>query len=210
MNTNPTAIAPDMRISTLIKRSWQLLLDNWLVVIGAFTFHAVRNMVIALIVLFFVIDSPSSPFLMVGVLAILFTSSYLDGPSICLNIVRGKPIRVSFLPNFQRTLPWLMASLLFFLAVAIGSVFFLIPGLIIAVLFSMYGFGIVDGDNPIAALSKSLRIARRKFWQISAIVFGSFIICLLPIAHYGLSLAIDVAVTLALCIIYTSASGSSN
>lgn len=197
-------LTTDMSIGTLIKRSWQLMLDHWLIIFGGFTFHLVRNIIIALIVLFFVIDSPSSPFIMGGVLLVLFLSSYLDMPSICLNIVRGKAAKLSVIPSFRRTLAWLAASFLFIVALAAGSIFLLLPGFVIAILFSLYGFGIVDGDNPVAALAKSFRIAKGKFWQISIILIGSFIICALPLPEFGLSIALDVAVTFALCLIYTS------
>jgi len=205
-----TRTKSNMSAKALIKRSWQLLLDNWAIVIGAVFFHALRNTAIAIILLFFVIDLPAGPFILLGVIVALCMASYLDIPSICLNIARGKPAKLSIVPNLPRTIVWLTASVIFAIACAVGLVLLVIPGLIVAVLFSMYGFGIVDGDNPIKSLSKSYSIARSKFPQICLLFLSFFILSLIPNPlHLGFTVALDVALTFGLCLIYTSDYGGS-
>ncbi len=62
-----------------------------------------------------------------------------------LAVVDGRTPEVGMLFRSEGFVPYLVASILVGLAVGIGLIFCIIPGLILAFLFAFYGYGIVDG-----------------------------------------------------------------
>jgi hypothetical protein len=190
----------------LLKRSWQLLLDSFPALVVLVAVHGIRNVLIVGLVLFFFVESPASPTIALCAIVALFTMSYLEIPALCLSATRGEPIKLFVIPNVPRTISWLIASVLFGIAVSAGLVFFVIPGIIIAALLSTYGFGIVDGENPIAALYTSYRVVRAAFGQTCIVLVLSLVFGLLihDPAMAGLDIAVSCALTFALCIVYTN------
>lgn len=62
-----------------------------------------------------------------------------------LAVVDGRTPEVGMLFQSEGFVPYLVASILVGLAVGLGLIFCIIPGLILAFLFAFYGYGIVDG-----------------------------------------------------------------
>ncbi|MCZ3389642.1 MAG: hypothetical protein LH645_11110 [Actinomycetia bacterium] len=62
-----------------------------------------------------------------------------------LAVVDGRTPEVGMLFQPEGFVPYLVASILVGLAVGVGLIFCIIPGLILAFLFAFYGYGIVDG-----------------------------------------------------------------
>jgi hypothetical protein len=89
-----------------------------------------------------------------------------------LNIVDGRPTDVSDL--FKRAdlfIPYVIASFIFSLVVAIGLVLLIVPGLYAAATFGYYGFRIIELERgPTEALTESANITRGERWHILGFV----------------------------------------
>jgi hypothetical protein len=83
--------------------------------------------------------------------------------SLALAILDGRPINSeSLLPSGSTLIAYIIASLVFSLMVAVGLVLLIIPGLIVAVVFGLYGWALVDKDlAPMEALRESSRLTQR-------------------------------------------------
>jgi uncharacterized membrane protein len=72
-------------------------------------------------------------------------------------------------------LNYLVAEILFGLMLAIGLVLFIVPGIIVAIVFGLYSYVIVDrGAGPIEALSRSAALT--KGVRMDLFIFGLLII----------------------------------
>lgn len=95
--------------------------------------------------------------------------------------------------ELPKTPIYMIATALYFCAIAIAGAFLVIPGLIVSALFSFYGFAIVkENANPIYAFRRSVTIAK-SYWP-SIIVAQVFmvLIMLIPMLLTG-----EIAYTLA-------------
>jgi uncharacterized membrane protein len=74
-----------------------------------------------------------------------------------LSVVDGRTPDVGMLFRSEGLLPYVIASILVGLAVGVGLILCIIPGLIAAFLFAFYGYGIVDGrtDDGIESMKMS-------------------------------------------------------
>ncbi len=80
------------------------------------------------------------------------------------------------LAGFKFLIPFSVASLLFFLAVLIGSVFLVVPGIYIGVACGLYSFLIVDQFmGPIEALKRSFAITKG---HLLMLLFLYFVLCM--------------------------------
>lgn len=114
----------------------------------------------------------------------------VDGRQIDTDRVRGA---------FSVFVPFLVAAILFSLGVTIGLILLIVPGIIFAVIFGFYGWGLVDGavDDGVAALRHSAEITRGHRWQL----FG-FVIVLILFNLLGLlALLVGVLITSAVSIL---------
>jgi len=199
----PITTTLPLKTTQIIRQAWGFLLDKYSVLVLAILLHSVRNVIIAGVVLCFTVDSPLSPTLVVATFVLLSTLSYLEIPRICLKLLRGESVNLIKLPNWSVISTWLLATLCFIVTLAIGLVLFVVPGCILGVLLFSYGFAVVDGDGPLQSLKSSWRIIRGAFWQAFFVV----LIFLAPMAIFppvwaGLDVALDLALTLSLALIY--------
>lgn len=87
---------------------------------------------------------------------------------IALNIHDNKkPDYSELYKNYPLFLKYFIASLLYGLAVGIGFILLIVPGIIFALKLQYYGFLIVDkGMGPIAALKKSWEMTKGVKWNL--------------------------------------------
>ena len=72
--------------------------------------------------------------------------------------------------------PYLIASILFGVSVALGSILLIVPGIMIAIAWMFYTYLIIDkGLQPVEALKKSAEITKGYRWQL----FGFMIVLVL-------------------------------
>lgn len=119
---------------------------------------------------------------------------------IALDAVDGRPINTDRVRGaFSVFVPFLVAAILFSLGVTIGLVLLIVPGIIFAVTFGFYGWGLVDGtvDDGVAALRHSAEITRGHRWQL----FGFAIVLILFNLLGLLALVVGVLITSAVSIL---------
>lgn len=82
---------------------------------------------------------------------------------IALDITDGRPVNAqAVVDRFRLVVPYLVAAVLYALMVAVGLILFIVPGIIVAIVFAFYGFHIVDtgSADPIGALRRSAEITK--------------------------------------------------
>ena len=130
---------------------------------------------------------------------------------LALDVVDGRRVTAaSITASFRVLLPYAVAAIIFSLALAVGLVLLVVPGIVVAVVFGFYGWVIVDrGSDPVAALRRSAALTEGERWHL----FG-FGLTLLALNVLGLLvLLVGVLVTsgvslLALAHVYRQLQGS--
>jgi len=92
-------------------------------------------------------------------------------------VTKGQKPEVAMLFETEGFGPYILASILFGIAVAIGLVLCIIPGIIFAVVYHFYGYVIVENPSTgaIDSLKKAADITRGHRWEL----FGLFIVLIL-------------------------------
>lgn len=76
------------------------------------------------------------------------------------------------LAGFKYTIPFAVSSLLFSLAVLLGCILLVFPGIYVGLSFGLYSFLIVDQDmGPIEALARSMAITKGNLLQLALFYF---------------------------------------
>jgi uncharacterized membrane protein len=119
-----------------------------------------------------------------------------------LNIVDGRPADVSdFFQRADLFIPYVIASFIFSVVVAIGLVLLIVPGLYALATFCYYGFRIIDVErNATEALSDSATITRGERWHILGFIGVLLLLNILGV----LLLIVGVVVTLGISLIATA------
>lgn len=118
--------------------------------------------------------------------------------SLALAIIDDRPISgESLLPGGSTLISYIIASLIFSVMVMVGLVLLIIPGLIVAVIFGLYGWALVDkGLDPIASLRESSRITSGRRWQLFLFVLAAIGLNILGLLALIIGVLITSAVTL--------------
>lgn len=118
--------------------------------------------------------------------------------SLALAIIDGREISSdSLLPSGGTLVSYVLASFLFSLMFGIGLVLLIIPGLIVAAVFGLYGWALIDDDlDPIAALQRSSEITRGHRWQLVAFVLAAIAVNLVGLLLLIVGVLVTSAVTL--------------
>lgn len=187
----------------LLLQSWDLVLDNYWTIAIAMLVHALRNTAIAAIVMLILIKTPNCPIIVLMVWVIANAISLLELPRICLSIVRGQPVALWTKPDLRILASWLLATICIIISLFAGLTLFVIPGLLVALFSSFYGFAIVDGEGTIQSLKTSLRMTRMSIGRIAKIFAACLIpIALIPVHLIGLDLLLDCILSISLATIY--------
>ena len=133
--------------------------------------------------------------LVIGVLSLILTAAMIakvgavaKGSSMSLGAALGRGLKAF--------LPMLLGTILYGLAVAIGSVLLLIPGIILMLSLIFYSYLIVlEGDGPIAALKTSHNLVWGNWWRTAVLLTIVFIIV------YVLLLGLTIPISAALPVI---------
>lgn len=118
--------------------------------------------------------------------------------SLGLAIVDGREITTdTVLPSGGTFVSYLIASLLFSLMLGVGLILLVIPGLIVAVVFGLYGWALVDKNlDPLEALRHSSRITRGRRGQVFLFVLAAIGLNLLGLVLLLVGVLVTSAVTL--------------
>ena len=134
-------------------RRLRFLLGAWLII------YAIQRLLLVVV--------PSEYLLVQAILqAVILAPLYAGQYLLALKAVRNEPVRFSeFLDGFVRVWPVVGASLLVSIAVSVGLLLFVIPGLVWAMMFAFSPILLVDRsvprDRPIGAIESLYESAQR-------------------------------------------------
>lgn len=122
--------------------------------------------------------------------------------TVSLVIAHGKtPVYSDLTKSFHSykiTLNYVLATILYCIAIALGFVAFILPGIYLAVRLGFYKFPVIDHENMnvIDSLKESMRITKGNFWKIFGFIITLVIINILGAIPFGLGLIITIPVSL--------------
>lgn len=189
----------------LLVQAWDLFLDNYWTLAIAILTHALRNIAMAAVIMLILIKNPICPIVVLLVLLTTSAISFLELPRLCLSIVRGQSVALWTKPDLSVLASWLLATLCVVASLFAGLTLLIIPGLLVALFSSFYGFAIVDGESTIQSIKTSFRISSSSFWQITKIFATCLVLsAVMPLPLAGLTFALDLVLIIALAIIYNT------
>lgn len=118
---------------------------------------------------------------------------------IVLRVVRGQPTDFSqlFSQDTDRVITYIVASIIFGIAVALGFVLFIIPGIIISIMYSMFGYVIVDeGAGILESLQRSQALTSGHLMDLLWIGIVFILLNMVGALLFGIGLAITIPVTM--------------
>ena len=105
---------------------------------------------------------------------------------------------------------YLVAAIIFGIAVFVGLILFIIPGIIVSLIFMFYGYTIVQNPStsPIDALKRSAEITKGHRWQLLGLTVLLLIINVIGAILCGIGLLFTYGITaIAVAHAYKSLSG---
>jgi uncharacterized membrane protein len=127
-----------------------------------------------------------------------------------LAVCEGRKPEVSMLLHTDGFFPYLVASILFGIGVVVGLILLIIPGIIFAVVFSYFGYAIVQQPNLGAfdALKRSADITRGHRWQLFGLMLLLILINFVGLLACGVGILFTYGITaVALGYTYKTLSG---
>lgn len=114
-----------------------------------------------------------------------------------LSVVDGGRPEVGMLFRTERLAPYLIASILVGLAVGVGLILCIIPGLILAFLFAFFGYAIVDGrtDEAIESMKVSWNLVSKNVGSLILLFILVFLINLVGALLCGIGLLFTYPIT---------------
>jgi uncharacterized membrane protein len=96
---------------------------------------------------------------------------------LCLNLRKNNQVRWSDLfSGFPRTIQMLLATVLFWMAIVLGCVLLIVPGVIIFVRCSLYAITLADQEvGPLRSLTSSYGMVKRHVWLAAGLASVSLL-----------------------------------
>jgi uncharacterized membrane protein len=123
---------------------------------------------------------------------------YVGLINIALRAERGEKLDWKNLTD-KAGLTWkfVLGSLLYGLAVLVGLVLIIIPGIIAAVALSLFSYSLVDGNRgPIESLKESWHLSKGSRWKLLGFIILAQLLNLLGLLLLGVGLLITVPITM--------------
>ncbi|CAN5313371.1 hypothetical protein BH11CYA1_BH11CYA1_23890 [soil metagenome] len=191
-------------MQSIIAKACSVLAKHYPFLLQVLLLHMVRAIAICGALMFVIVDQPQSPLILLIVLFLLGQISAVEFLAICLKLSRSQSAQLFEMQSLAVYLRWFLVTSFFVVCFLLGIIFALIPGLVIAILFSTYGFAILDGHSAVNSVKTSIRIARPVFFQIlvlGAIITIPELIFSSPLL-VGISIALEFVLILSLAEIY--------
>lgn len=111
-----------------------------------------------------------------------------------LKVYAGEKFEISeMFTNYQPFLNYFLASILYAVAVILGLILLIIPGIIIAIRMGYYGYLIVDKEmGPVDALKESFKMTKGNCWNL--FLFGLLMFCVGLLGVLALLVGLVVAI----------------
>jgi hypothetical protein len=186
MSVDSIRAGGDFRVGDVLARTWNIYTGNILFFLGiTFLTYVVIFVAVGLSIVPFAVAgmSASAGWLIIGVgvflAVILFLSLNTIGEAVLLlgafQRMRGEPLRVSeaLRRAFSRFLPLIALGILWTLALMVGTLLFLIPGLmLLCAWWVVVPACVVENLGPLESMSRSAALTKGYRWKI----FGLFLL----------------------------------
>lgn len=196
-------------VTHTIEEGWKVMLGH----IGSILLLTLVFAVVILVIAFvssvllalFLPSGLSSDLATYPVQLVINTLTTLAMANTTLKLADGQKLRIndlfSKLPLFFHVLA---ANILYFLAILLGFICLIIPGIILAIRLNLFDLFIVDqGCGPIEALRKSYQTLRGYSWRWFGFLILSVLILLLGLLFFGIGLLLAVpTVAIARALLY--------
>jgi hypothetical protein len=179
----------NFRVGDVLGRAWRLFTGNILffaaVPVVSYVIIYIAAMAFILTFAFLGWASNTVAITVVGIVLgiLLFVGLYMVGEAVVLlgafQRLRGQPLRVAEAVRraFTRFFPLIGLSILFGLAIMLGMVLLIVPGVILLCMWAVVvPVCIVEGLGPTASLSRSSELTKGYRWQIFGLLLLLFII----------------------------------
>ena len=179
---SPWTPTTEFRVGTVLRRAWRIFTQHWL----AFALLVLVGQIPQLVLTTLSITSsvPNTPGfwvgIMVGIIIVLLLSPIQNAVInlIAFNAMADRPTDVA--TAFRRAVGWYLPMVgtfvLISLAVSLGMILLVIPGMIVALMFCVASQAcIVERIGPITALGRSRSLTKGYRWPI----LGLLLICIL-------------------------------
>lgn len=125
---------------------------------------------------------------------IFFYWLYLGFTSINFKIVDRQPVVWRDLFVFDSRFPiYLLGSLFYGVIVVLGMLFFIVPGIYLAIRYGFYWYAILDGHKSLgAAFAESARITHGVKWKLVLFVFTAFGVSILGVLLLGVGILVAI------------------
>ncbi|MFV0340987.1 MAG: hypothetical protein ACK5MA_10265 [Parachlamydiaceae bacterium] len=171
----------EWKIGSLLKDGFKTWKEHWVLITGILLFSTVLPMVPHGLQMAVSEDALISKFILLLIWGLLIILAEMGFTTILLKAVKGEPYVFSdFFSRFDLFPSYFCAYVLNALAVVLGFIFVIIPGIIFALKFSMYRFFVLeDSLEGVEALRKSNQVTYGHKWHL----LGFFIVaCLINFA----------------------------
>lgn len=100
--------------------------------------------------------------------------------------------------NYKITLNFFITSILCIMIIVLGFVFFIIPGIYLAVRLQFYKFLVIENENmsPVGIIKESYKMTEGYFWKLFGFIVVMVVINLIGAIPLGLGLIFTVPLTL--------------
>ena len=142
--------------------------------------------------------------LMAGIVSWVVSSLLAFGLTrAALAILDGRDPTVQDVLNPDRLITYLLASIMFSVAVTLGLILCVLPGLVIAFLLWFFGYAILDAPdtpgsparNPVAALTRSYQVTSRRPGNILLIAVMCVVLNIVGLLLCGIGLVVTLPLT---------------
>jgi len=123
----------------------------------------------------------------------------LGAVRILLALVDGKPVSFALLKqtDVRSYIAYVVTSILVGMMVAIGTLIFVVPGVMVALAVGMYSYRIVDAKaGVIDSIKQSVAITRGHRWQLFGLALMMVLLNILGAIVVGIGLLVTVPVTM--------------
>lgn len=122
----------------------------------------------------------------------------LGAIKISLKIIDNKKAEIVDLFNgYPQLLNFVAASIIYAILVGVGTILFIIPGIIFGVKYHFYSYLIVDKNmGPLEALKKSGEITKGNKWQLFLLGLACLLVNIVGLLALGIGLFITVPLTM--------------
>jgi len=147
-------------------------------------------------VLRFSIDSALVGFVLAIVFWILGQVLTIGTLNAGLFITRGEAPEIGKVFSTDRLGDYIVASILFGIAVAIGLILCVIPGIVLAVMLSFYGYFVLDQNmNGMDALKASFDLVKSNGGNVIVVLIVAFVVNIIGLALCGVGMLVSAPVS---------------